>query len=93
MKPLVLDQMVSDKIEKKEKPLILDMPISSTKKKNYIFSKIKKIATLSPAVRKIVKEQKIDITQVEGTGKNGQIVKGDVLNLMRNIPGPSKRKN
>ncbi|MDX2265102.1 MAG: 2-oxoglutarate dehydrogenase complex dihydrolipoyllysine-residue succinyltransferase [Hyphomicrobiales bacterium] len=35
---------------------------------------------LSPAVRKIVTEKGIDPTQVQGTGKDGRILKGDVLN-------------
>jgi 2-oxoglutarate dehydrogenase E2 component (dihydrolipoamide succinyltransferase) len=34
---------------------------------------------LSPAVRKIVTEKGIDPAQVQGTGKDGRILKGDVL--------------
>ncbi len=34
---------------------------------------------LSPAVRKIVAEKGIDPAQVQGTGKDGRILKGDVL--------------
>jgi 2-oxoglutarate dehydrogenase E2 component (dihydrolipoamide succinyltransferase) len=34
---------------------------------------------LSPAVRKGVEERKIDPAQIEGTGKDGRITKGDVL--------------
>ena len=47
---------------------------------------------LSPSVRKIVKENNIDLSNVEGTGKDGRISKGDLINLMGNIPQPSKRK-
>ena len=47
---------------------------------------------LSPSVRKIVEEKKIDITGIEGTGKAGRISKGDLIKLMGNIPQPSKRK-
>ena len=47
---------------------------------------------LSPSVRKIIKERDIDISEVEGTGKDGRIAKGDLINLMGNIPQPSKRK-
>ena len=60
------------------------------KKEKYIPPKSKK--NLSPAVRKIVEENDIDISNVEGTGKDGRISKGDLINLMGNIPGPSKRK-
>jgi len=34
---------------------------------------------LSPAVRRIVAEEKVDPSQVEGTGRGGRITKGDVL--------------
>ena len=47
---------------------------------------------LSPAVRKIVAEKKIDIDSIEGTGKNGRILKGDLLTLMGSKPTPSARK-
>ena len=47
---------------------------------------------LSPAVRKIVSEKKIDIQKVKGTGKDGRVLKGDLINLMGVNPGPSERK-
>jgi len=47
---------------------------------------------LSPSVRKIVEEQKIDVTGIEGTGKAGRISKGDLIKLMGSMPQPSKRK-
>ena len=61
-----------------------------TKKEKYIPPKTKK--HLSPSVRKIVEEKNIDISDIEGTGKAGRISKGDLINLMGNIPEPSKRK-
>ena len=36
-------------------------------------------ASLSPAVRKLVDEKGVDPKQVEGTGKDGRLTKGDVL--------------
>ena len=48
--------------------------------------------TLSPAVRKIVADKKIDIQSVKGTGKDGRILKGDLLSLMGAQPKPSERK-
>ncbi len=47
---------------------------------------------LSPAVRKIVSEKKIDIQKVKGTGKDGRVLKEDLINLMGVNPGPSERK-
>ena len=56
----------------------------------------KKIAntneTLSPAVKKIITENKINILEVEGTGKNGRITKTDLINLMGNKPKKLARK-
>ena len=49
--------------------------------------------TLSPAVRKIVAEKKIDINSVKGTGKDGRILKGDLISLMGAQPQPSERKS
>ncbi len=47
---------------------------------------------LSPAVRKIVTENKIDIKSIKGSGKDGRVLKGDLINLMGVNPPPSERK-
>ena len=78
--------------DKKEEPLILtEEPLVLTnevsKKKDISSKKI-----LSPAVRKIVEEKKIDIHTIKGTGKSGRILKGDLINLMEINPQPSERK-
>jgi len=73
--------------------LILDtLAESETKpaKQNYIPPKTKK--DLSPSVRKIVEENNIDISNLEGSGKDGRISKGDLINLMGSVPKPSQRK-
>ena len=48
--------------------------------------------TLSPAVRKIVVENKIDINSVQGSGKDGRVLKGALISLMGANPQPSERK-
>ena len=48
--------------------------------------------TLSQAVRKIVVENKIDINSVQGSGKDGRVLKGDLISLMGANPQPSERK-
>ena len=74
--------------------LILDTLVeedkSEVKTEKYIPPKTRK--NLSPAVRKIVEENKIDVSNLEGSGKDGRIAKGDLINLMGNTPQPSKRK-
>ena len=47
---------------------------------------------LSPAVRKIVVENNIDINAIKGSGKDGRVLKGDLIGLMGAIPKPSERK-
>ncbi len=47
---------------------------------------------LSPAVRKIVNEQNIKLEGIKGSGKNGTILKGDILKLMSKKPEPNQRK-
>ena len=75
----------------KEKPLILNKEVDTKPKKDSKDSnEIKK--TLSPAVRKIVKEKKIDLDNIPGSGRQGRILKGDLINLMSSTPAPSERK-
>ena len=47
---------------------------------------------LSPAVRKIVVENKIDLKKVSGSGREGRILKGDLISMMGENPQPSERK-
>ena len=47
--------------------------IIETEEKKYIPPKTKE--SLSPAVRRIVEEKDIDISNIEGTGKDGRIAK------------------
>ena len=47
---------------------------------------------VSPAARKIANEAKVDLSSVEGSGKNGLILKEDIMNMMGSKPAPSERK-
>ena len=47
---------------------------------------------LSPAVRKIAAENKISLENIKGSGKEGRILKGDLISLMGVNPQPSERK-
>ena len=54
--------------------------------------KLNQNQTLSPAVRKIVTENQIDINLVQGSGKDGRVLKGDLISIMGANPKPSERK-
>jgi 2-oxoglutarate dehydrogenase E2 component (dihydrolipoamide succinyltransferase) len=74
--------------EVEEKPLVLTEEIKEEKSQNNLNTD----QTLSPAVRKIITENKIDIESVKGSGKDGRVLKGDLINLMGANPPPSERK-
>ena len=75
-------------IEKpKEKPLVLTEEV-----KQDVAPKRNVNPTLSPAVRKIVTENNIDINLIQGSGKDGRVLKGDLISLMGANPKPSERK-
>ena len=71
--------------ENEEQPLVLINEVAEKEKE-------KKSEHLSPSVRKLVSENKIDLDKVKGTGKDGRVLKGDLLNLMSVNPKPSERK-
>ena len=80
-------EVFQDNVEE-EKPLVLTEEVEPLKVE--VETKIDE--TLSPAVRKIVTENKIDISSVKGSGKDGRVLKGDLINLMGVNPPPSERK-
>ena len=69
-------------------PLILTNEIK--KEKDSAVKDIKE--KFSPAVRKMVVENNIDIEKVQGSGKDGRILKGDLIDIMGVSPKPSDRK-
>ena len=81
--PLILTNEV-----KEEKPLKLNNEVKEDKPD----SSNKNNEILSPAVRKIVVENKIDLKKVSGSGKEGRILKGDLIGMMGENPQPSERK-
>ena len=48
---------------------------------------------VSPAARKLATESNINLSEIKGSGKNGVILKEDLLGLMGTLPKPSERKN
>ena len=75
--------------ELKEEPLVLTNEIENSHKEE---NSTEESQTLSPAVRKMVDENNIDVKSVKGSGKDGRILKGDLISLMGVNPPPSERK-
>ncbi len=80
-------EIFDEKLEE-EKPLVLTNEVEADN--STINTEVNQ--KLSPSVRKIVSENKIDIKSVKGSGKDGRVLKGDLLNLMGANPPPSERK-
>ncbi len=90
--PIKKEPKVFEEIPKKEepaeKPLVLTDEVVEETPKIYNTQS----QTLSPAVRKIVAENKIDLATVQGSGKDGRVLKGDLISMMGANPKPSERK-
>ena len=93
--PKIFDKPVEKKHKKVEQKLILnETPIEPPlilSKEITSDSQVEE-QTLSPSARKIASEKKIDLSKIAGSGKNGVILKEDLLNLMGSKPTPNKRK-
>ncbi len=85
--PEIFEKEIDEDFIDKEEPLILTNEIEEK-------AEIEKTVdeSLSPAVRKIVAENKIDIKSIKGSGKDGRVLKGDLIDLMGANPPPSERK-
>ncbi len=90
------DNVISLDVEKKQKVLETsdeEQPFVLTDEvlePNAEETKINPI--LSPAVRKMVAEKKINLEQVKPTGKDGRILKGDLISMMGANPQSNQRK-
>ena len=78
-------------------PLILDQ-VHEEKKVTQVSPEARKQVSpaarkqVSPAARKIANETKINLSNVKGSGKNGVILKEDIMSLMGSKPSPAERK-
>jgi 2-oxoglutarate dehydrogenase E2 component (dihydrolipoamide succinyltransferase) len=90
----VFDEKKDSKIKKTEEPILKleeeePLILENLHEEKIILKEEKKI---SPAARKMASEVKADLSRVEGSGKNGVILKEDVMSLMGSKPSPSERK-
>ena len=86
--PELLTNESTEDLEEQERPLILTEEVKNESDSKQTSNK----QVLSPAVRKIVEENNINLDTVKGTGKDGRLLKGDLINLMSKNPPPSERK-
>ena len=80
----------NESVEPDEEPLILEEAHQEAKAKK--ITPAKKETQISPAARKMANEANVDINKIEGTGKNGLILKEDIMSLMGSKPSPAERK-
>ncbi len=85
----------SSKLDKKNEEQVLKLEeeeplILNEVHKEKISKKVQK--QISPAARKMADEANVDLSSVDGSGKNGVILKEDIMSLMGSKPSPSERK-
>ena len=90
---------VATQSEESEKPKIEKIEVEEEIKPKPKKEKEEKVIQLnverksepSPAAKRIIEENKIDISSVHGTGRRGQILKSDLIGLMGVNPGLDKK--
>ena len=85
--PKIFEERTEEKTSIEE-PLVLTKEVKKEKSVSLNINN----EMLSPAVRKIVVENKIDLEKVRGSGKEGRILKGDLIGMMGTNQQPSERK-
>ena len=76
------DKQETTVVEIKKEENILEKKIDNQNKKK----------ELSPSVKRIINEKNINVESVDGTGKDGRILKGDLIGLMGFSPAPNTKK-
>ena len=90
---------VATQSEESEKPKIEKIEVEEEIKPKPKKEKEEKVIQLnverksepSPAAKRIIEENKIDISSVQGSGRRGQILKSDLIGLMGVNPGLDKK--
>mgnify|MGYP001418937315 FL=1 len=77
------------KIEKKEEKEIENK--KNDDEPNVVQLNIEKKTEPSPSAKRIIAENNIDITNIHGSGRRGQILKSDLIGLMGLSPGVNKK--
>ena len=82
IKPTIKEDILKlDKEIFEDEPLVLE-ELHEEKNLKKKTNQIKLKANISPAARKMANEANLDINKIEGSGKNGVILKEDIMSLM-----------
>ena len=79
------------KIEKIEVEQEIKPKPKKEKEEKVIQLNVERKSEPSPAAKRIIEENKIDISSVQGSGRRGQILKSDLIGLMGVNPGLDKK--
>ena len=90
-KPAPVKKIEVAQATKEEEPLILDQVHEEVSISKNISQKPQEVK-VAPSARKMAVESNIDLSKIQGTGKNGTILKEDIMSLMGSKPSPSERK-
>ena len=90
-KPVPVKKIKEAQVTKEEEPLILEQVHEEVSVSNNISQKTQE-TRVAPSARKMAAESSIDLSKIQGTGKNGTILKEDIMSLMGSKPSPSERK-
>ena len=87
-----LEKKEENKVEevKREKLILEEAPKKEEAKVVPINLEIKSVDP-SPAAKRVIVENNLDISSIQGTGKRGQILKSDLIGLMGVNPGLDKK--
>jgi len=84
----------SQKVKKKVKIQKMETHVENKKydeESKVVQLNVEKKIELSPSAKRIIAENNIDITNIHGTGRRGQILKSDLIGLMGLSPAIDKR--
>ena len=80
--------LLNEENEEKEEPALILTDEEETETPKVV--KREKIA--SPSARKIAQEKNINLNDIEGSGRHGMVMKGDLIDLMGSKPKPNLKK-
>ena len=83
-----VSQEVKNEVKIQKKDAIVEKKDEESK---VVQLNIEKKAEPSPSAKRIIAENNIDITNIHGTGRRGQILKSDLVGLMGLSPGVDKK--